>query len=84
MLLNGCICFGVAFWEPRKTMNQREAKLRALKLCLHVLKDAIDSGAMADMVDDDTTDEEAERIVGEADVVRFALHKRIQRLEVVS
>ena len=62
-------------------MNQREAKLRGLKLCLHILKDAIDSGAMTDMVDDDTTDEEAERIVDEADSVRFWLHKRIQRLE---
>lgn len=62
-------------------MNQREAKIRGLKLCLHLLKDAIDSGEMVDMVDDDTTDEEAERIVDEADSVRFWLHKRIQRLE---
>ncbi len=62
-------------------MNKREVKLRALKLCLVVIMRAIDSGDIVNMVDDDTTDEEAERIQEAAGEFRFSLHKRIQSLE---
>lgn len=62
-------------------MNKVEAKYRALKLCAYILKEAIESGKLTDMVDHDTIDEDAERITLEADDIRFSLQKRAERLE---
>jgi len=58
-------------------MNQREAKIRGLKLAIHILKEAFESGDVIDMVDDDTCEEDAQRIADEIDGIRLGLQKRL-------
>ena len=58
-------------------MNQREAKIRGLKIAIHILKEAFESGDIINMVDEDTTDEDAERIANEVNEIRYGLIKRV-------
>lgn len=62
-------------------MNKREAKLRALKLCVYCLEQDFALDGIFDMVDEDTPDDEALRIGHEAREFMKSLHKRIKRLE---
>ena len=62
-------------------MNKREAKLRALKLCVYCLEQDFSLDGVFDMVDEDTSDDDALRIGHEAREFMKSLHKRIKRLE---
>lgn len=62
-------------------MNKREAKLRALKLCVYCLEQDFAGDGVFDMVDEDTPDDEALRIGHEAREFMKSLYKRIHRLE---
>lgn len=62
-------------------MNKREAKLRAMKLSLYCMKEAFANNGVFDLVDEDTSNEEALQIADEAKAFRDSLRKRIVRLE---
>lgn len=62
-------------------MDKREAKLRALLLCEDAIAEAFDYDRILDMVDEDTTDDEAKRIYVHIKQVKDSLRKRIDRLQ---
>ena len=59
-------------------MNKREAKLRALKLCVYCLEQDFSLDGVFDMVDEDTSDDDALRIGHEAREFMKSLHKPIE------
>lgn len=57
-------------------MNRKQAKIRALKMVINLLT----KSKALDLVDDDTTDEEAEKIQFELDVITQNIMNRVERL----
>lgn len=61
-------------------MNQREVRLCALRLCAEVLHSAIKTGEILNRINDDTSDDDAERIVEAAAEFLVSLQVRVRRL----
>ena len=68
-------------------MNKREAKLRAMKLSLYCMKEAFANNGVFDLVDEDTSNEEALQIADEAKafieaVKAFVLQENVEMVVV--